>query len=290
MTQISRNELKELFKTGAKPSGDDFKAFIDSTLNIKDDGIEKPSGADSPLKITAQGADEKLLDFYAGETKTWSINQKSGLNISNAGGSKLFIDKSSGNVGLGTTNPRAKLEISDGDLKINRGNIDVTEGTIKAKKIEGEGACVTGMIIMWSGSKDTVPTGWALCDGSSDNIPDLRDRFIVAAGKSYKKGENGEPDTHLHRVNPPSTNLAINSAGNHTHKFPSTWYKRDLDKGGFTAIDTGSKDVKKQTTQRDGSHSHSGRVDIAPFDSGSSSSDPNRNRPKWYALCFIIKL
>ena len=100
MTQISRNELKELFKTGAKPSGDDFKAFIDSTLNIKDDGIEKPSGADSPLKITAQGADEKLLDFYAGETKTWSINQKSGLNISNAGGSKLFIDKSSGNVGL----------------------------------------------------------------------------------------------------------------------------------------------------------------------------------------------
>ncbi len=111
MTQKTRNELKELFKTGAKPSGDDFQAFIDSTLNIKDDGIEKPNSDDTPLKITAQGADEKLLDFYAGETKTWSINQKSGLNISNAGGTKLFIESGSGNVGIGTTEPQAKLQI-----------------------------------------------------------------------------------------------------------------------------------------------------------------------------------
>ena len=120
MTQISRNELKELFKTGAKPSGDDFKAFIDSTLNIKDDGIEKPSGANTPLKITAQGADENLLDFYSGETRTWSIDQKTGLNISYAGESQLFIENESGNIGLGTTNPGAKLEI-DGDLKLEKG-------------------------------------------------------------------------------------------------------------------------------------------------------------------------
>jgi hypothetical protein len=116
MTQKSRSELKEIFKTGAKPSQQDFADFIESTLNVKDDGIEKPSGANTPLKITAQDTDEKLLDFYAGETKTWSINQKPGenkigLNISNAGGSKLFIDSSNGNVGLSIDQPTAKLHI-----------------------------------------------------------------------------------------------------------------------------------------------------------------------------------
>ncbi|MDZ8025864.1 MAG: tail fiber domain-containing protein [Nostoc sp. DedQUE11] len=129
MAQKSRTELQGLFKTGTKPSQQDFADFIESTLNIKDDGIEKPSGADTPLKIKAQGTDEKLMDFYAGETKTWSINQKLdkdkiGLNISNSGGSKLFITSSSGNVGIGTTTPGAKLEVN-GDLKVT--------GTITAK-------------------------------------------------------------------------------------------------------------------------------------------------------------
>ena len=77
MTQKRRNELKELFKTGAKPSGDDFQAFIDSTLNIKEDGIEKPNSDDTPLKITVQGAEEKLLDFFMQE------RQKPGALIRN---------------------------------------------------------------------------------------------------------------------------------------------------------------------------------------------------------------
>jgi len=37
MTLRSRSELENLFKTGAKPSGEDFRDFIESTLNLKDD-------------------------------------------------------------------------------------------------------------------------------------------------------------------------------------------------------------------------------------------------------------
>ncbi|MFN6565510.1 MAG: hypothetical protein RMY28_037695 [Nostoc sp. ChiSLP01] len=145
MTQKSRTELQGLFKTGTKPSQQDFADFIESTLNIKDDGIEKLSGADTPLKITAQGTNEKLLDFYAADTKTWSINQKLdkdkiGLNISNYGGSKLFITSSTGNVGIGTTTPGAKLEVN-GDLKVTNtitGKIDtanITSGILAVDRI-----------------------------------------------------------------------------------------------------------------------------------------------------------
>jgi len=126
----ARSQLKSFFKSGAKPSAEQFQAFIDSVLNFKDDGVEKPSGSDTPLKIIAHGSDENLLDFYASDTHTWRINQKpaqsgndqqqaEGLNIqTNNGGSKLFIESSTGNIGLGTTIPACKLHIEQGALKI----------------------------------------------------------------------------------------------------------------------------------------------------------------------------
>lgn len=53
----------------------------------------------------------------------------------------------------------------------------------------------TGGIILWSGSTTSIPTGWALCNGSN-GTPDLRDRFIVGSGtatdgSTYKVGNSG---------------------------------------------------------------------------------------------------
>ena len=39
---------------------------------------------------------------------------------------------------------------------------------------------VAGMIMLWSGSSATIPSGWLLCDGSN-STPDLRNRFVVGA-------------------------------------------------------------------------------------------------------------
>ncbi|NER81019.1 MAG: tail fiber protein [Leptolyngbya sp. SIO1D8] len=150
----------------------------------------------------------------------------------------------------------------------------------------GNSAVMVGMIVMWSGAVANIPTGWALCDGNN-GTPDLRDRFIVAAGNSYNPGNNGNPDTHRHAVDPPQTSLSINSAGAHTHSFPSGWYKRDFSNGNKSGIDTNGNDIKQQSTRSAGSHAHSGTVNIAQFNSGSSSG---LNRPKWYALCFIMKV
>ncbi|NET16610.1 MAG: hypothetical protein F6K08_29265, partial [Okeania sp. SIO1H6] len=212
MVQKTRTELQELFKTGAKPSQQDFTDFIESTLNRMDDGIEKPSGAGVPLKIMAQGDDEKLLDFYRSKTKTWSISQKSGdeegLNISNSSGeSKLFIDSSSGNVGIGTTTPEAKLSVN-GDLQVDILTVnqlainkvkddDDIEDTHKLKIYGGDlvfkvadNANNQGILFQNSGghytwriyrtidSADTYPS-LRIAGGGSSSITDLQDAMTI---------------------------------------------------------------------------------------------------------------
>src|SRR5690606_19438934 len=76
-----------------------------------------------------------------------------------------------------------------------------------------------GGIIMWSGSIDSIPPGWALCDGRN-GTPDLRDKFIVGAGQSYQVGNTGgrkevtlttsQLPTHTHTA-------SISSSGTHNH-------------------------------------------------------------------------
>jgi hypothetical protein len=59
------------------------------------------------------------------------------------------------------------------------GNVLTSNGTTWASSALPAGF-VTGMIMMWSGSIATIPSGWALCNGSS-GTPDLRNRFIIGA-------------------------------------------------------------------------------------------------------------
>lgn len=51
-----------------------------------------------------------------------------------------------------------------------------------------------GLIIPWYGASGSVPSGWAICNGTTQDgttTPDLRDRFIVVAGNSYSPGATG---------------------------------------------------------------------------------------------------
>jgi hypothetical protein len=38
-----------------------------------------------------------------------------------------------------------------------------------------------GLILLWSGSQASIPSGWVLCDGNN-STPDLRGRFVIGAG------------------------------------------------------------------------------------------------------------
>ena len=55
-------------------------------------------------------------------------------------------------------------------------------------------AFVSGMIILWSGNENSVPSGWVICDGSN-STPDLRDKFVVGANNAYAVGATGGATT-----------------------------------------------------------------------------------------------
>lgn len=61
------------------------------------------------------------------------------------------------------------------ELRKIRKSVDSTEASIAALN-----TVPAGVIVMWSGTIATIPTGWVLCNGSN-GTPDLRDRFIVGA-------------------------------------------------------------------------------------------------------------
>ena len=51
-----------------------------------------------------------------------------------------------------------------------------------------------GVILMWSGSVASIPSGWVLCNGAN-GTPNLQDRFIVGAGSSYAVNATGGSST-----------------------------------------------------------------------------------------------
>jgi hypothetical protein len=222
------------------------------------------------------------IDFIDTDHNDWSIHVNS---------NKLYFIRQpwiftdlvldgAGNVGIGTDKPGSKLDVV---------------GTVNATKLVGEGAFVTGMIIMWGGAVNALPTGWALCNGQN-GTPDLQSRFIVGAGAggspAYNLGDAGEPDQHSHTIDAPSQQFATDAAGSHSHVVPGSWYKRALgyaaaERSDYALIDTGGAEVRGASVQSSGAHTHTLSINLTAFTSGSSSGN---NRPKWYALCFIMKL
>jgi|LauGreDrversion4_2_1035121.scaffolds.fasta_scaffold321180_1 hypothetical protein len=236
-----------------------------------------------------------------------------------------------GNTGVATSTPKSKLSVS-GNLAVGstyagtnaaptngaiiEGNVGIgkntaataldVNGTITATNYANTGSGTNGPvpqggIIMWSGSIATIPTGWALCNGTN-GTPDLRERFIVGAGgvntTNPVSGSTGayvaatsfggsNSSTHTHNIDPPSTSSSTDGAHTHTGNTGSSgsniqktttccgldWVARDNHSHSFT-------------TDSGGDHSHT--VDISSFNSGAASITDNR--PPYYALAFIMKL
>lgn len=137
---------------------------------------------------------------------------------------------------------------------------------------EGGNALVPrGVVVMWHGTADSVPAGWALCDGQN-NTPDLRDRFVVGAGSNAKGGSYRHTNTG--GVN--AVTLSVAQIPSHSHRQVTT-ANCGAGSGGIRATFTGEC-------------ANLGAYDMGVNTWNAGGGDSHENRPPFYALSFIMKL
>ena len=141
----------------------------------------------------------------------------------------------------------------------NAGKFLKTDGS--ALSFASVEAFVSGMIILWSGAANAIPSGWYLCDGNN-STPDLRGRFVVGHHDSngdYDVGDTGGAET---------VTLTTDQIPAHTHNVRTSqgiYYS-----GGGGYIQPLSSSVSQVSTSTGGGQAH-------------------ENRPPFYALCYIMK-
>ena len=139
----------------------------------------------------------------------------------------------------------------------------------------------SGVIMMWSGSNNSIPSGFVLCNGSN-GTPDLRNRFIVGSGSSYSTGNTGGASRVTLSISQmPSHNHSASSSVSdpgHSHSFKGAT--------GSSGSGTSSRDSVPET-QQTGSSTTGISVSTSIGSKGGNSS--HENRPPYYALAFIMK-
>jgi hypothetical protein len=146
----------------------------------------------------------------------------------------------------------------------------------------------TGVIVMWSGTVATIPSGWLICDGTN-STPDLRDRFIIGArqddagaAKTNVTGSLTQTGGTKDAIVVSHTHTATVTDPGHTHPV-DTNNNNDggtgtIVAGTTTGITTANRPLAKTAF-----------TSISVSNSTEGSSGTNQNLPPYYALAFIMK-
>ena len=139
-------------------------------------------------------------------------------------------------------------------------------------------ALPSGVILLWSGSVASIPTGWFLCDGNN-STPDLRDRFVVGAGSTYSPAATGGSANAIVVSHTHTATSAVTDPGHrHTYTAPS-----GTDTGGSFG-----SNVVDTTVSANTSNAFTG-ITVATTVASAGSSGTNANLPPYYALAYIMK-
>jgi len=170
----------------------------------------------------------------------------------------------------------------------------------------------TGMIILWSGTFATIPTGWALCNGTN-GTPNLADRFVMGASSSYPIGTTGGTNdatlvSHSHTISSSSANGgnhahtisgSTGGGGSHNHTYASLEGTTTSFAGGGT-FDQKNKGNTTKTTSTIGNHTHSlsgstnttgsHKHTITSTCGSAGTNGTGKNLPPYYVLAYIMRL
>ena len=153
-----------------------------------------------------------------------------------------------------------------GIVRADGTSVLITSGVISIQ------AFYTGMIMMWSGSIATIPSGWALCNGSN-GTPDLRNRFIVGAGSTYNPADTG------------GTSDAIVVSHSHTITDPGHFHYWGGGGNAQVGNDNGGANANGGSTAFATSTNYTGITGT----NTTGQSGTNQNLPPYYALAYIMK-
>ena len=177
-----------------------------------------------------------------------------------------------------------------------------------------------GIITMWSGATNAVPSGWALCDGNN-GTPNLKDRFIVGAGQSYGVGNTGGNWTQTPSVWTNAAGTGIQVAGTAINTSQMPWHTHSGSVGSdasiqvqdsmqsssagewladdsFGSVGWSPSPIRKPLKEFSASLSISGTGGNQPHYHGVTDNGHAHTaaasaidvRPPYYALAFIMKL
>jgi hypothetical protein len=145
-------------------------------------------------------------------------------------------------------------------------------------------AFVTGMIMMWSGTIATIPSGWLLCDGTS-STPDLRNRFVIGAfsddsgtAKTTVTGTSTQTGGSKDAIVVSHTHTATVTDPGHFHGLSASL----VISGGTGVGGSGTGQVAILNTG-------SNTTGITVSNSTAGSSGTNANLVPYFALAYIMK-
>jgi len=312
----------------SQTNSDGTRKFIPNLSTVDTDGLlisspDDAEGGNLILNINTDSLKHEAFNIIqsvnrdytnSGLIASFPASGKVGINTSNADDVGLTVSGIVSSSGNFTTEGTATIgTLAAGTSDSTSALVATTAGLVQ--KIAAAPVPLGG-IIMWSGAPNAVPDGWTLCNGSGGangvTVPDLRNKFVVAAGSSGGTAttniegtdqSSGGSNTHNHGGSTGNTTLTISQLPAHSHGYDDAYYaearsgvqynvRGDADGGGtdgdneffwrtrdndgqpFGAPPSGNDQPLTETTGSGNSHNH--------------SITSVNNIPEYYALAFII--
>ena len=135
----------------------------------------------------------------------------------------------------------------------------------------------SGVIVIWSGSTGSIPSGYVLCDGTN-GTPDLRNSFILGAGNAYAVGQTGGSTDAIVVSHTHTATSTVTDPG-HSHVVGGN-YGGTAGSGGIVQSLAGGP-VNSQSAVTG--------ISVATTNATAGTSGSGANMPPYYALAYIMK-
>jgi len=309
-------KIKAVDGTGSGLDADLLRGFIPVSTNTISSLVLRDSGGSFAANvITADLVGDvtgNVIGDVAGDVEGDLTGNVLGNVIGNLGGN--VTGNVNGSIGAITPNTGSFTSVTLSNTLTTNSSVGTAGQYLKSRGAGLSPAWETfgpttavfsaGMIMMWSGSIASIPSGWYLCNGAN-STPDLRNKFIVGAsndeaavsktnieGTLTKTGGTKDSTlvSHTHAVT-----TSVTDPG-HKHVFGGDDY---ISNGAYTRVGSFGYDADSENSGGGGhflskdtnitENPQPTGITISAVVAANGESGTNQNLPPYYALAFIMK-